>query len=128
GSSIAEYSGDLETVKNLVRDAEVVITHLGPFSREVMEAAPKLRFIGVSRGGPVNIDLEAAKERGIAVANVPGRNASAVAEFTIGAILAETRLITQGHFALARNNWRGDLYRADRTGQELSQMTVGVVG
>ena len=45
--------------------------------------------------------------------NTPGRNASAVAEFTIGAILAETRLIRAGHEALRRGEWRGDLYRAD---------------
>ena len=43
----------------------------------------------------------------------------AVAEFTIGAILAETRLITRGHEALRRGEWRGDLYRADLTGDEL---------
>lgn len=128
GSAIAEYSGDIEQVKAVVANAEIAITHLGPFSREVIAAAPRLRFIGVSRGGPVNIDIEAARERGIAVANVPGRNASAVAEFTVGAILAETRLITMGHVAMAANNWRGDLYRADRTGEELSQMTVGIIG
>ncbi|MFC4171415.1 2-hydroxyacid dehydrogenase [Microvirga sp. GCM10011540] len=128
GPSISEYSGDLDTVKALVADADIAITHLGPFPRDVIEAAPNLRFIGVSRGGPVNIDMEAARERGIAVANVPGRNASAVAEFTIGAILSQTRLITPGHVALARGEWRGDLYRADRTGEELSQMTVGILG
>ena len=128
GPTINEYCGDLAAVKALVANAEVAITHLGPFSREVIQAAPKLRFIGVSRGGPVNVDVSAARERGIEVVNVPGRNASAVAEFTVGAILAETRLITKGHVAMARGEWRGDLYRADRTGEELSQMTVGILG
>jgi len=51
-----------------------------------------------------------------------------VAEFTIGAILAETRLITRGHAALSRGVWRGQLYRADITGDELCAMTVGLVG
>ena len=60
--------------------------------------------------------------------NTPGRNASAVAEFTIGAILAETRLIRAGHEALRQGVWRGDLYRADLTGEELSEMTVGLIG
>ena len=45
-----------------------------------------------------------------------------------GAILAETRLITRGHESLRKGEWRGDLYRADLTGSELSEMTVGVVG
>ena len=60
--------------------------------------------------------------------NAPGRNASAVAEFTIGMILAETRAITRGHVALRRGEWRGDLYRGDLIGAELSRTTVGVIG
>jgi len=42
--------------------------------------------------------------------------------------LAETRKIRAGHEALRQGVWRGDLYRADTTGRELSEMTVGVVG
>jgi D-3-phosphoglycerate dehydrogenase / 2-oxoglutarate reductase len=72
--------------------------------------------------------MAAASKRKIRVVNTPGRNASAVAEFAIGAILAETRLITRGHESLRRGEWRGDLYRADLTGEELSEMTVGVIG
>jgi D-3-phosphoglycerate dehydrogenase len=72
--------------------------------------------------------MAAARARGVTVVNTPGRNASAVAEFTIGAILAETRNITRGHDALRRGDWRGDLYRADETGEELSELTVGVIG
>ena len=68
------------------------------------------------------------RERGVLVVNTPGRNASAVAEFTIGAILAETRLIRAGHEALRQGVWRGDLYRADLTGTELSELTVGLIG
>ena len=93
-----------------------------------MDRLPELKFVAVSRGGPVNIDMQAARERGILVVNTPGRNASAVAEFTIGAILAETRNITRGHDALRRGEYRGDLYRADVTGRELSEMTVGLIG
>jgi D-3-phosphoglycerate dehydrogenase len=76
----------------------------------------------------VNIDMRAAAENGIRVVNTPGRNATAVAEFTIGSILAETRLLRAGHESLRAGEWRGDLYRADLTGRELSEMTVGVVG
>ncbi|TIW27466.1 MAG: oxidoreductase, partial [Mesorhizobium sp.] len=38
------------------------------------------------------------------------------------------RLIRVGHEALRKGEWRGDLYRADRTGRELNEMTVGVIG
>jgi D-3-phosphoglycerate dehydrogenase / 2-oxoglutarate reductase len=125
---LKEYMGTAEEVIALTGDAELLVTHLAPLSAGIMERLPDLRFVAVSRGGPVNIDMGAARERGIRVVNTPGRNASAVAEFAIGAMLAETRNITRGHDALRQGFWRGDLYRADRTGRELSEMTVGVIG
>jgi D-3-phosphoglycerate dehydrogenase len=127
-AGLKEYMGTEESTAALIDGAEILVTHLAPLSAAIMDRCPSLKFVAVSRGGPVNIDMEAAKKRGVTVVNTPGRNASAVAEFTIGAILAETRLITRGHDALRRGEWRGDLYRADRTGEELSEMTVGVIG
>lgn len=125
---LKEYMGDPDEVVNFIGDAEVLITHLAPMSRQMLEQLPQLKFIAVSRGGPVNIDIDAATERGVRVVNTPGRNASAVAEFTLGAILAETRKIRVGHESLRNGEWRGDLYRADTTGRELNELIVGVIG
>jgi D-3-phosphoglycerate dehydrogenase len=127
-AGLKEYMGTPDEVVALTGDAEMLVTHLAPLSAGIMDRLPNLKFVAVSRGGPVNIDMKAARERGILVVNTPGRNASAVAEFTIGAILAETRNITRGHDALRRGEYRGDLYRADVTGRELSEMTVGLIG
>ncbi|MER8544826.1 MULTISPECIES: 2-hydroxyacid dehydrogenase [unclassified Mesorhizobium] len=125
---VKEYFGDPDEVVDFIGDAEIFVTQLAPLSESMMQRLPTLKLVAVSRGGPINIDMAAAKAHGITVVNVPGRNASAVAEFTIGAILAETRLIRVGHEALRKGEWRGDLYRADRTGRELNEMTVGVIG
>ncbi|MEM8853593.1 MAG: 2-hydroxyacid dehydrogenase [Pseudomonadota bacterium] len=125
---LKEYMGEPDDVIAFVGDAPIFITHLAPISAAMLDKLPGLKMIAVSRGGPVNIDMAAARARGVQVVNAPGRNASAVAEFTIGAIIAETRNITRGHDALRRGEYRGDLYRADVTGQELSEMTVGVIG
>lgn len=125
---LKEYFGTADDVVEFVGDAEILVTQLAPMSRSMFERLPTLKMIAVSRGGPVNIDMQAARDHGVLVVNTPGRNASAVAEFTIGAILSETRKIREGHEALRAGNWRGDLYRADVTGRELSEMTVGVVG
>ncbi len=125
---LKEYMGTAEDVVSIVGDAEILVTHLAPVSKSILERLPNLKFVAVSRGGPVNIDMGAARERGVIVVNTPGRNASAVAEFTIGAILAETRNITRGHDALRKGSYRGDLYRADIAGRELHEMTVGVIG
>jgi D-3-phosphoglycerate dehydrogenase len=125
---LKEYMGDPDEVAAFIGDATLLVTHLAPISRSMLERLPNLKFIAISRGGPVNVDLKAARDQDVLVVNTPGRNASAVAEFTIGAILAETRLIRNGHESLRAGEWRGDLYRVDRTGRELGEMTVGIVG
>jgi D-3-phosphoglycerate dehydrogenase len=125
---VREYFGEPDEVVDFIGDAEIFVTQLAPLSETMMRRLPALKLVAVSRGGPINIDMAAARTQGITVVNVPGRNASAVAEFAIGAILAETRLIRIGHEALRKGEWRGDLYRADRTGRELNEMTVGVIG
>jgi D-3-phosphoglycerate dehydrogenase len=127
-AGLKEYFGTPDEIVSFVGDAEVLATHLAPVSDAILERLPALKMVAVSRGGPVNIDMAAARRRGVLIVNAPGRNASAVAEFAIGAILAETRLIRVGHEALRAGEWRGDLYRADRTGRELNEMTVGVIG
>src|SRR5208282_3359291 len=82
---LKEYQGDAEAIVGFIGDAEIAITQLAPFSAAMMKRMPGLKLIVAARGGPVNIDLAAARERNIVVVNAPGRNASAVAEFTIGA-------------------------------------------
>ena len=125
---LKEYFGTADAVVDFVADAEILVTQLAPMSRGMLERLPNLKMIAVSRGGPVNIDMAAARDHNVLVVNTPGRNSTAVAEFTIGAILAETRKIREGHEALRAGTWRGDLYRADVTGRELNELTVGVIG
>lgn len=127
-AGLREYLGDPKEMAEFIGEAEVLVNHLAPVTAGMLDRLPDLKFIAVSRGGPVNIDMRAARARRIKVVNAPGRNASAVAEFTIGMILAETRLITKGHAALSRGQWRGELYRADLTGDELCDQTVGLIG
>src|SRR5439155_3306101 len=90
---IKEYFGQPDEMVDFIGDAEILVTQLAPLSEGMMQRLPALKLVAVSRGGPINIDMAAARTHGITVVNVPGRNATAVAEFTIGAILAETRLI-----------------------------------
>jgi D-3-phosphoglycerate dehydrogenase len=125
---LREFMGDPTEIEAFIAGADILINHLAPITAGMLERNPQLKLIAVSRGGPVNIDIAAARAANVTVVGTPGRNAAAVAEFTIGMILAQTRLITAGHDGLARGLWRGDLYRADVTGNELSALTVGVVG
>jgi len=125
---LKEYIGDADEICEFIDDAEILVTHLAPLSEAMLQKLPDLKLVAVSRGGPVNVDMQATRKSGVTVVNAPGRNASAVAEFTIGAILAETRRIRVGHETLRQGQWRGDLYRADQTGRELKEMTVGLIG
>ena len=125
---IAEFVNAADEVIAHVGAASAMITHLAPLSSSMLDSMPNLKLVAVSRGGPVNVDLEAARARGVTVVHTPSRNASAVAEFTIGAMLSQTRNISRGHDALRQGEFRDDLYRFDQAGGELSEMTVGVIG
>lgn len=125
---VAEAAGDPGTLAGATGDADVLLTHLAPVTAHVIDAAPRLRVIGVTRGGPVNVDLGAATARGIPVVYLPGRNLEAVAEYVIGAIIGVTRNIGAGARDLAAGRWDAQWYRFERTGPQLSGATVGLVG
>ncbi|MCY0093448.1 2-hydroxyacid dehydrogenase [Hoeflea ulvae] len=125
---IGEFVGRPEDYFEFLSDIDVLVTHLAPITAESLEHAPGLKIIAVSRGGPINIDRAAAAERGVAVVNTPGRNASAVAEFTIASLLAETRNIVRGHLNVMQGEFKRDFYHIDHVGPELCELTVGIVG
>ncbi|MEZ5830549.1 MAG: 2-hydroxyacid dehydrogenase [Dongiaceae bacterium] len=125
---LREYLGEPDDIVRFIDGADILINHLAPITGDMLDRMPDLKMIAVSRGGPVNIDVAACRARNVKLVNTPGRNASAVAEFTIAAILCETRLIRAGHEALRQGIWRGDLYRFDKIDAELSEMTVGIIG
>lgn len=111
-----------------LRGVEVCVTQMAPLTKRVLDASPDLRLFCVSRGGPVNANLEAAAQAGVAVTYAPGRNAVATAEHTLAMLLAATRRIPQTHADLAGGVWRGDYYTYDNVGPELDGSTVGLVG
>ncbi len=125
---VAESVGSPEEVAALAADADALITHVGPVTQAVLDACPRLRIIGCTRGGAVNVNLAAASARGLPVVNTPGRNAQSVIEFTLGLILAEVRGIARAHASLRAGVWEGSLYRYDRTGPTLRGQTIGLVG
>jgi D-3-phosphoglycerate dehydrogenase len=126
---VSEFVGDAREVAALVADTEILLTHTAPITRGVVAAAPHLKIVGAARGGPVNINWKACTERGIPVLYAPGRNSGAVAEFTVGLMLAQSRSITRSHMSLINDRrWRGDLYTFDMVGSELGSAVVGLIG
>lgn len=72
----------------VVLDAEAILVNRVVISEKIIESAPKLKYIGSFATGYNNIDVRAAKKRGITVTNVPGYSTEAVATHTIGFLLA----------------------------------------
>ncbi|MEO3823269.1 2-hydroxyacid dehydrogenase [Actinomadura sp. B10D3] len=117
---------DEERFAELLPDAEVIWHVLRPLGAADMDRAPKLKLIQKLGTGVNTIDLDAARERGIAVANMPGRNAQAVAETSLLLMLATLRRVV----AFDARTRRGEGWPADRSlvGGELAGRTVGLLG
>lgn len=127
-AEVDEASDTEEELLALVPGAEVIITQMAPLTRRVLDAADALNLVIVTRGGPVNVNLAAAAERGIEVRTTPGRNAVAAAEHTIALMLAALRFLPETHASVLAGQWRSDLYALDAVGTELSGTTVGLLG
>ena len=90
----------------------------------LLQHATKLRVIGRAGVGVDNIDLEAATHKGIAVMNTPGANAVAVAEQTLGMMLAMARHLCRADALMHAGKWE----KKSLQGTELRGKTLGIVG
>lgn len=120
--------GDVEELIRALQGVQVCVSHTYPFTNEVFEACPDLEQVTITRGGPVNVDIESATRHGVRVTYTPGRNATATAEHTIAMIMAAVRQIPAHHELLASGVWEGDAYRYDQVGMEIKGNDVGIVG
>lgn len=127
-AELREFVGTEQDVLDVAADAEIIVSHMPRLTRNVIGQLPRLRGLACTRTEPVNINVAACTERGIPIFYAPGRNARAVAEFTIGMILAEVRDIGRGHAALSHGVWRAELYLHDNAPRELNGQTIGLVG
>lgn len=94
-----------EDIPAAVKDAEILLCNKAEITARVMDAAPQLRFVGVFATGYNNIDLAAAKARGITVCNVPGYSTEAVAQHTFSLILALAGSIPQYNASVHAGDW-----------------------
>ena len=96
---------------------------------ETLEQVSDLELIATCRNAVNHIDVEAASERGILVVNAPGRNATAVAELTVGMMLGLAHHIPPAHRYVREGQWSDpvDAYEEFR-GIELAGKTAGIIG
>jgi D-3-phosphoglycerate dehydrogenase len=111
-----------EEFAELIEDYEVVIAGTEPITEAALDRARALRLIAHTGIGLDNIPLAAARRRGIAVTYTPSAPSPAVAEFTIGQMLALLRQTPNADRDIRQGTWNR------RVGRRLSGLTVGVIG
>lgn len=119
-----------DNVKERIKNAEVVITNKVPISREVLEEAKHLKFINVAATGYNNIDVEAASEYGVKVANVKRYSTEAVAQLVMTYMLAWASSLLDYQKDIRDGKW-GDFPHFAMISQpvfELQGKKLGILG
>lgn len=119
-----EYIADAISLGNCRPDTEVIVVFVtSTVTREIIEALPKLRLIACRSTGFDHIDLEAAKDHGVTVVNVPTYGEATVAEYAFALLLTLTRKLREV-FALQLSPSQQD----GLMGHDLNSKTIGVIG
>ena len=119
-----------EQISARIGDAEIVYTNKTPLSAETIAAHPALRFIGVLATGYNVVDVAAAKDRGIVVANIPTYGTDAVAQYVFALLLEICHHVGHHNQAVQEGRWTScrDFCFWDYPLIELKGKTMGIIG
>lgn len=123
GPEAVDYPKELDEA---IKEADILLVHFCPIPEKLLNKAERLKLAGVCRGGTENIAVDVLSERKIPLIHII-RNAEAVAEFTLGMMIAETRNISRAYQSICNGIWRTDFPNAEFS-STLVNMKVGVVG
>lgn len=110
--------------------SEIVLTNKTPITKEILDACPSVRYIGVLATGYNVVDCRAAREKGIPVTNVPSYGTDAVAQFTMALLLEVCHRTGLHDAAVHQGQWeRSPVFSFWLTPQsELAGKTMGIIG
>jgi len=114
-----------EELSDAIGNANILIVRSTKVYEETIEAGKSLELIIRAGAGVNNIDLEKASSSGVYVANCPGKNSDAVAELTLGHIIACDRRIVDASIDLRSGNWKKKAYQ---NAAGLKGRTLGIIG
>ncbi len=119
-----------ELIVERIGDAEVIYTNKTPVSRSTLEACPAIKYIGVLATGYNVVDVEAAKEKGVLVSNIPSYGTEAVAQFTIALLLELCHHIGDHSQCVMQGAWTRseDFCFWNYPLTELAGKTMGIIG
>lgn len=121
---------DDDQMADRIAAAEIVLGNKVLLSESLFESAPNMRFIGLTATGTDNVDLEAARQRGIAVCNIRAYCTQSVAEHVFGCLLNLAHNLDTYAADVRRGAWQeADTFcMLTYPIRELSAMTLGIVG
>lgn len=128
---VFEFSGiSRDELLKEVKDTDIILTNKVIIDREVMENAPRLRYIGLFATGYNNIDILAAKEKGIVVANAGSYSTNAVAQQVMAYILMHFTEIAKYDDFVKQGGWLKSKCFAPLVfaTDEVCDKTLGIVG
>src|SRR5262245_274586 len=125
----ADRPSDADELVGRVSDAEIVINirSTSKFTADVLDRCPQLRLISIWGTGTDNVDLAAAKARGIRITNTPGVSAVAVAEHTLALIMAVAKQIVAVDRQVREGRWPRAMVPQLR-GRVLGLIGTGAIG
>ncbi len=109
------------------KDKDILVVHVASINKEIIDACPNLKVAAILRGGIENADIKALDERKIPLINAPWRSADAVADFTIGMMIAENKNIARSHKLIFEGNWCKK-YANQEYIHNMRNCTVGLIG
>ncbi len=104
--------------------ADAILSRQGQVNETAIAGSPRLRIVARHGVGVDEVDLAAARARGVIVTNAPGSNTRAVAEHTLAVILALAKRIKPFGAAVAAGEWRG----AAASGRDIAGLRLGLLG
>lgn len=126
---IYDRTSDAEIVKR-IGDAEIIYTNKTPLTKEVLAKLPAIKYIGVLATGYNVVDIQAAKELGITVTNIPTYGTTAVAQFVLALLLEICHHVWAHHEAVQNGAWSNgpDFCFWNYPLMELAGKTMGIIG
>lgn len=120
----------MELIASRIADAQAVITNKVHITAQIMDACPKMRYIGVTATGYNIVDTAAARARGVVVTNVPAYSTMAVVQHTMALLLHVFSRVASYDAQVKAGAWAhsADFCAYSEPMQEIAGKTLGIVG
>lgn len=119
-----------DKIAERIGDAEIIFTNKTPLNRETFKSFPNIKYVGVLATGYNVVDVEAAKEFGVVVTNIPTYGTMAVAQYTFALLLEMCHHVWEHNLAVKNDEWTKspDFCFWKYPLVELAGKTMGIIG